>query len=57
MTFTRGRDQNQQPLFSVNAMIFDSGVMDRLTVDTGLVTVAADLQALEMHRAPTCPRS
>jgi hypothetical protein len=26
-------------------------------VDTGLVTVQADLKALEMRTPPTCPRS
>jgi EipB-like len=57
MTFTRGRQQEQKPLFSVSAKVFDTGVLDRLTVDTGLVTVTADLQNLEMHKAPTCPGS
>ncbi len=57
MTFTRGRQQDQKPLFSVSAQVFETGVLDRLTVDTGLVTVAADLQKLEMHKAPACPGS
>jgi hypothetical protein len=57
MTFTRGRRQDQQPLFTVNALVFENGVLDRLTVDTGLVSVTADLQSLEMYPAPTCPRS
>lgn len=57
MTFTRGRQQDQKPLFTVRAMIFANGVLDRLTVDTGLVQVTADLQALEMHKQPVCPRS
>ena len=57
MTFTRGRNQEQRPLFSVSALIFDSGVLDRLTVETGLVTVTADLQSLQMHKPPVCPRS
>ncbi len=57
MKFTRGRFQNQAPLFAVSAQVFDTGVLDRLTVDTGLVSVTADLQALQMHPAPTCPRS
>src|SRR5215831_2937849 len=48
MTFTRGRRQDQRPLFTVNALVFDNGVLDRLTVDTGLVCITADLQALEM---------
>ena len=57
MTFTRGRDQQQRPLFTLKAQLFDSGVLDRLTVDTGLVTVTADLTALEMRKPPNCPRS
>jgi EipB-like len=57
MTFTRGRQQNQKPLFSVKAVVFANGVLDRLTVDTGLVQVTADLQELKMGTAPVCPRS
>lgn len=57
MTFTRGRQQDSRPLFSVAGQVFDNGVLDRLTVETGLVTVTADLQALEMRPVPTCPRS
>jgi hypothetical protein len=57
MTFTRGRRQDQRPMFAVNALVFENGVLDRLTVETGLVSVTADLQSLEMHPAPTCPRS
>jgi hypothetical protein len=57
MTFTRGRDQQQRPLFTLKAHLFDSGVLDRLTIDTGLVIVTADLSALEMRKPPTCPRS
>jgi hypothetical protein len=57
MTFTRGRNQEQRPLFSVSTLVFDSGVLDRLTVETGLVTVTADLQSLQMHKPPVCPRS
>jgi len=57
MSFTRGRDQQQRPLFMLKTQLFDSGVLDRLTVETGLVTVTADLTSLEMRKPPTCPRS
>jgi hypothetical protein len=57
MSFTRGRRQDQRPLFTVGALVFENGVLDRLTVDTGLVTVTADLLALEMRPVPNCPRS
>lgn len=56
MNFSRGR-QDQKPLFSVTALVFDNGVLDRLTVDTGLLSVTADLASLEMRKAPACPRS
>jgi EipB-like len=56
MTFTRGRQQDQRPLFTVSALVFDNGVLDRLTVETGLLSVTADLEALEMRPAPVCPR-
>ncbi len=57
MSFTRGRDQQQRPLFTLKAQLFDSGILDRLTVETGLVTVTADLTALEVRKPPACPRS
>lgn len=57
MNFSRGRNQDQKPLFSVSALVFDNGVLDRLTVETGLLSVTADLASLEMHKAPVCPRS
>ena len=57
MSFTRGRQQDQRPLFTVSALVFDNGVLDRLTVETGLVSVTADLQALEMRPPAVCPRS
>ena len=57
MTFTRGRQQDQRPLFTVSALVFDNGVLDRLTVETGLLSVTADLQSLEMRTPPVCPRS
>lgn len=57
MSFTRGRQQDQKPLFSVSALVFDNGVLDRLTVETGLLSVTADLASLEMRKPPVCPRS
>jgi hypothetical protein len=55
MTFTRPRQQDEKPLLSVRARVFNSGVLDRLTVDAGVATVTADLLALEMHEPPVCP--
>ncbi|WP_395713194.1 EipB family protein [Reyranella sp.] len=57
LSFTRARQQDQRPLFTVQALVYDNGVVDRLTVETGLVSVTADLQSLDMRPAPVCPRS
>ncbi|MDP1838787.1 MAG: DUF1849 family protein [Reyranella sp.] len=57
MNFSRGRNQDTKPIFSVTALVFDNGVLDRLTVETGLLSVTADLASLEMRKAPVCPRS
>ncbi len=57
MNFSRGRNQDEKPIFSVTALVFDNGVLDRLTVETGLLSVTADLASLEMRKAPVCPRA
>lgn len=57
MNFSRGRNQDTKPIFSVTALVFENGVLDRLTVDTGLLSVTADLASLEMRKAPVCPRA
>lgn len=57
MAFTRGNRQDQKPLFALSLLVHDSGVLDRLTVDTGLVTVTADLQSLKMYDPAACPHS
>jgi hypothetical protein len=54
MTFTRGANEQQKPLFAFKARLFESGVLDHVTVDTDVVTVTADLKALEMYPAPSC---
>jgi hypothetical protein len=59
MSFSRGHEQPHQhkPLFTISAQLFDSGVLDRLTIETPMATVTADLLALELHKPPTCPPS
>jgi hypothetical protein len=57
MSFTHGRNPEPKPLFTIKAQIFESGILDRLTVDAPMATVTADLQALEMRKPPTCPPS
>jgi hypothetical protein len=56
MAFTRGR-QDEPPLFNVGAKVFDNGVLDRLTIETGLLSITGDLRALEMRSPPACSRS
>jgi hypothetical protein len=53
MSFKRGG--KDKPIFSLTARLFESGILDRVTVDADVVTVAADLKALEMYPAPSCP--
>lgn len=57
MTFTRGRQQDQRPLFTVTAVVWETGIFDRLTADTGRVSVTADFQSLELDKAPHRPGS
>jgi len=54
MSFTRGAREQQKPLFAFKARLFESGVLDRVTVDTDVVTLTADLKALEIHPSPSC---
>lgn len=54
MSFRRGSALGQKPLFAFSARLFESGVLDHVTVDADVVAVTADLQALEMRRPPNC---
>jgi hypothetical protein len=54
MSFTRGAKEQRRPLFAFSAQLFESGVLDHVTVDADVVTVTADLQALEMRTSPSC---
>jgi hypothetical protein len=53
----RTAENAEKPLFTLRARIFESGVIDRLTVDAGIATITADLEALQMHRTPICTKS
>jgi hypothetical protein len=57
MGFIGGGNAEQKPLFTISAQLFESGILDRLTVDTPMVTVTADLLSLEMRKAPTCGKA
>jgi len=54
MSFTRGTKEQQKPLFAFSARLYETGVFDHVTVDADVVTVTADLGALEMRAAPSC---
>jgi hypothetical protein len=54
MAFTRGGPPKHKPLFAFSARLFESGILDHVTVDADVVTITADLQALEMRAPATC---
>ena len=49
-----------KPLMTVRLQVYDTGVLDRVVIDAGIVTVAAYLHSLQMAdapaRAPDCSR-
>ena len=49
ITVTGLGPQAQKPLLSVRARIFSSGVLERMVVEAGPVTMTAYLQSLQMH--------
>lgn len=55
MAVTRAGAEAQKPFMSVRAQVFESGVLDRLVIDAGIVTVTAYLQSLQMSEMPDCP--
>jgi envelope integrity protein B len=54
MSFTKGVNEQQKPLFAFSARLFESGVLDHVTVNADVATVSADLQTLEMRPSPRC---
>jgi hypothetical protein len=54
MSFTRGAKEHQKPIFSFSARLYETGVLDHVTVDADVVTITADLGSLEMRPSPTC---
>ncbi len=48
------RANEQKPLFTFTAQLFDSGVLDHVTIDAEMITIAADLKTLDMHPQPSC---
>lgn len=56
IAFTRTRFGGR-PLFTLSMLLYDTGVMDRISVSAGLVTAGADLVSLAMEPRPDCPTS
>jgi hypothetical protein len=56
LAFTRP-EGNTRPLFSVLALLHEGGILDRLTINTGLIAASADLVSLSLLPRPTCPTS
>lgn len=54
--FTRTRFGGR-PVFTLSMLLYDTGVMDRISVSAGLVTAGADLVGLTMEPRPDCPSS
>jgi EipB-like len=54
MSFMRAAREQQKPLFAFSAQLFESGVLDHVTVNADMVTVTADLLTLEMRPTPSC---
>lgn len=48
------RMANDKTLFGLTGRLFESGVLDHVTVNADPVTVAADLTALDIHASPSC---
>ena len=55
LAVTRAGAGNGKPLVTVRGRLFDSGIIDGLVADAGVVTVAAYLRDLRMYEVPACP--
>jgi hypothetical protein len=56
LSFSKRGASPQKPLFNLTAQLFESGIVDRLTVDAHVAIVTADLQSVQMHDVPACAR-
>jgi hypothetical protein len=57
MAVTRAGRTDAKPIVTLRGRLHDSGVMDGLVADAGVITVAAHLRDLQMREAPACPAS
>ena len=51
-----GKPPNGKPIVTFRGRLYDSGVMDGLVADAGVITVAAHLRELQMREPPTCAK-
>lgn len=56
LAVTRAGRADAKPIVTLRGRLYDSGVMDGLVADAGVITVAAHLRELQMHEPPTCPK-
>jgi hypothetical protein len=56
LSFARRGDPPNKSLFTLTAQLYESGIVDRLTVDAHVAIVTADLQSVQMHDVPACAR-
>ncbi|MBI2740743.1 MAG: DUF1849 family protein [Rhodospirillales bacterium] len=55
LAVTRAGQPGAKPIVTLRGRLYDSGVMDGLVADAGVITVAAHLRELQMRDPPTCP--
>jgi hypothetical protein len=55
LAVTRAGRTDAKPIVTLRGRLYDSGVMDGVVADAGVITVAAHLRDLQMHEAPACP--
>jgi hypothetical protein len=56
ITFARAGAAGR-PLFTVTLLLHERGVLDRLTINTGLIAASADLVGFKPLPRPDCPTS
>jgi hypothetical protein len=52
MTVTRADAEPGKPMMNVRLQVYDTGVLDRVVIDAGIVTIVAYLQSLQMAEVP-----
>jgi hypothetical protein len=55
LAVTRAGRSEEKPIVTFRGRLYESGVMDGLVADAGVITVAAHLRELQMREPPACP--